>query len=49
LLKEKETTGVISGFMVLRKDGKTARAADLEEALIGMDSAKHNGNYSGYH
>jgi hypothetical protein len=33
-LKEKETTGVISGFMFLRKDGKLARAADFEEALI---------------
>jgi hypothetical protein len=28
LLKEKETTGVISGSMFLRKDGKTDRAAD---------------------
>jgi hypothetical protein len=27
-------TGVISGFMFLKKDGKTDRAADLEEALI---------------
>jgi hypothetical protein len=34
LLKEKEMTGVISGFMFLRKDGKLARAADFEEALI---------------
>jgi hypothetical protein len=33
LLKEKETTGVISGFVFLRKDGKTDRAADFEEAL----------------
>jgi hypothetical protein len=34
LLKEKETTGVISGFMFLRKGGKTAWAADFEESLI---------------
>jgi hypothetical protein len=34
LLKEKETTGVISGFIFMRKDGKTARAADFEEAII---------------
>jgi hypothetical protein len=34
LLKEKEMTGVISGFMFLRKDGKPARAAYFEEALI---------------
>jgi hypothetical protein len=34
LLKEKEMTGVISGFMFLRKDGKTAWAADFEESLI---------------
>jgi hypothetical protein len=34
LLKEKEMTGVFPGFMFLRKDGKTARAADFEEALI---------------
>jgi hypothetical protein len=34
LLKEKEMTGVISGSMFLRKDGKTAQAADFEEALI---------------
>jgi hypothetical protein len=34
LLKEKEMIGVISGFMFLRKDGKTARAADFEGALI---------------
>jgi hypothetical protein len=34
LLKEKEMTGVISGFMFLRKDGKTARTADFEEALV---------------
>jgi hypothetical protein len=34
LLKEKEMTGVISGFMFLIKDGKTALAADFEEALI---------------
>jgi hypothetical protein len=34
LLKEKEMTGVISGFMFLRTDGKTAWAADFEESLI---------------
>jgi hypothetical protein len=34
LLKEKEMTGVISGFMFLRKDGKPARAADFEESLV---------------
>jgi hypothetical protein len=34
LLKEKEMTGVSSGFMFLKKDGKTDRAADFEEALI---------------
>jgi hypothetical protein len=34
LLKEKEMTWVISGFMFLRKDGKTARAVDFKEALI---------------
>jgi hypothetical protein len=34
LLKDKEMTGVISGFIFLRKDGKPARAADFEEALI---------------
>jgi hypothetical protein len=33
-LKEKETKGVISGLMFLRKDGKPARTADFEEALI---------------
>jgi hypothetical protein len=33
LLKEKEMTGVISGFMFLRKDGKPSRAMDFEEAL----------------
>jgi hypothetical protein len=34
LSKEKEIMGVISGFMFLRKDGKPARAADFEEALL---------------
>jgi hypothetical protein len=34
LLKEKEMTGVISGFMFLRKDAKNALAADFEEALV---------------
>jgi hypothetical protein len=34
LLKEKEMTGVISGFMFLRKDVKPAQAEDFEEALI---------------
>jgi hypothetical protein len=34
LLKEKEMTGVISGFMFLAKDGKTVQATDFEEALI---------------
>jgi hypothetical protein len=34
LLKEKEATGVISGFVFLKMGGKTARAADFEEALI---------------
>jgi hypothetical protein len=31
LLKEKEMTGVISGFMFLRNDGTPARAPDFEE------------------
>jgi hypothetical protein len=34
LLKEKEMPVVISGFVFLKKDGKTARAADFEEARI---------------
>jgi hypothetical protein len=33
-LKEKETMGVISGFIFLIKDGKPAWAADFEESLI---------------
>jgi hypothetical protein len=47
LLKEKEMTGVISGFMFLKKDEKTARAADFDEALI--QRLEHGGNYSGHH
>jgi hypothetical protein len=34
LLKEKDMIGVISGFLFLRKDCKTAQAPDFEEALI---------------
>jgi hypothetical protein len=41
--KEKEMTGVISGFMFPRKDGKPARAAYFEEALIEtLEWIQHN-------
>jgi hypothetical protein len=34
LRKEKEATGVISGFMFLKRDRKTACAADFDGSTI---------------
>jgi hypothetical protein len=46
LPKEKEVSGLVSGFMFLKKDGSPAGSFG---GTIGVDPAQHGGHYSSHH